>query len=96
MVWLEPKDHIIDRYFCLCNVAGITTKNKSALKYPTTLNSAIRPIPHSEEAPVPSWPENLCERISNSSIEEDIPRSSVDMDFQPTDKVQASTLYRLS
>ena len=42
MVWREPKDHITDCYFCLCNVTGITRKNKSALKYPTNLDSAIR------------------------------------------------------
>ena len=44
MVWREPKDHITDCYFCLCNVTGITRKNKSALKYPTNLDSVIRPI----------------------------------------------------
>ena len=51
------------------------TKNKNALKYPTDLDSAIRPISHSEEVPVPSRPENLGESTSSSSIDEDEPRS---------------------
>ena len=39
-------------------------------------------IPHSEEVPVSSYPENLDESISSSNNENDEPQSSMDMDFQ--------------
>lgn len=55
MVWREPKDHISDCYFCLTNIRGITSKSKHTVKYPD-LPSAKRPIPHSEELPVPIAP----------------------------------------
>ena len=47
-------------------------------------------IPHSEEVPVSSCPENLDESISSSNNEHDEPQSSMDMDFQPTGELQDS------
>ena len=52
MVWREPKDHITDCYFCIVNIKGIGKKNRHRIFYPS-ITSAIRPIPHSEEIPVP-------------------------------------------
>jgi hypothetical protein len=61
MVWREPKNHCDDCYFCLVNIKGINRKNKQNWKYPD-LNSARRPVPHSDEIPIPlfnSLPELL-------------------------------------
>jgi hypothetical protein len=55
MVWREPNDHVSDCYFCLCNVKGYKAKNKSNIHYPN-LPSAIRPIPHGPNIPVPDPP----------------------------------------
>jgi len=66
MVWREPKDHSSDCYFCLTNVTGITSISKRAPKYPD-LPSAIRPVPHSEELPVPRpWEKLTLVMIDNS------------------------------
>lgn len=55
MVWREPRDHLTDCYFCLCNTKGFNKKTKSSIVYPD-LPSAIRPIIHSEDVPVPAPP----------------------------------------
>ena len=52
MVWREPKNHVDDCYFCFVNVKGFNKKNKQHLQYPN-IHSAMRPIPHSDEVPVP-------------------------------------------
>lgn len=54
MIWREPKDHQTDCYFCLTNIKGITSKSKYIVKYPN-LPSAMRPVLHSEEFPVPVY-----------------------------------------
>lgn len=52
MVWREPQNHIDDCYFCLTNITGFNSKTKSAIQYPN-LPSAIRPVSHSDEVPIP-------------------------------------------
>ena len=52
MVWLEPKNHFDNCYFRAVNTKGINRKNRNLLVYPN-LESAIRPIPHCNEIPVP-------------------------------------------
>jgi hypothetical protein len=52
MVWREPKDHTSDCYFCIVNTKGVGKKNRHMITYPS-IPSAIRPIPHCEELPVP-------------------------------------------
>ena len=32
MVWIEPRDHIKDCYFCIVKVKGFNTNNKDAIK----------------------------------------------------------------
>lgn len=57
MVWREPKDHVTDCYFCLTNVRGFTSrKSKQHIGYPINVPSAIRPVPHNAEIPVPPVP----------------------------------------
>lgn len=56
MVWREPTNHNTDCYFCLTPpMQGITSKNKHTVSYPN-IPSAIRPVPHSVELPVPTPP----------------------------------------
>ena len=52
MVWREPKNHFDDCCFCAVNTKEINRKNRNSLVYPN-LESAIRPIPHCNEIPVP-------------------------------------------
>ena len=52
MVWREPKNHFNDCYFCAVNTKGINRKNRKSLVY-SNLESAIRPVPHCNEIPVP-------------------------------------------
>ena len=52
MVWRGPKNHVSDCYFCATDVTGINRKNRKVLKYPD-LESARRPVAHSDECPVP-------------------------------------------
>ena len=58
MIWREPTNHSTDCYFCLTNIKGITAKSKHTVQYPN-LSSAMRPVPHSDELPVPKHPVNL-------------------------------------
>jgi len=58
MVWREPTDHVSDCYFCLTSITGVTAKSKHTVQYPN-LPSAMRPVPHSVELPVPKPPTNL-------------------------------------
>ena len=52
MVWREPKNYFDDCYFYAVNTKGINRKNRNLLVYPN-LESAIRPITHYNEIPVP-------------------------------------------
>ena len=52
MVWREPTDHITNCYFCLVNAMGVGKKNRRKISYPS-ISSAIRPVPHSDDLPVP-------------------------------------------
>ena len=52
MVWREPQDHTSDCYFCITRIKGVSSKSKHTVKYPN-LPTAMRPIPHSEDLPIP-------------------------------------------
>ena len=54
MMWLEPKNHTDDCYFCTLNLAGFNRHKKKSWSYPN-VESARRPVPHSEEIPVPVY-----------------------------------------
>jgi hypothetical protein len=57
IIRLEPKSHVDDCYFCFVNVTGFSGKNTHRIMY-QDLNSAMRPIPHNENLPVPEPKEN--------------------------------------
>ncbi len=56
-----------DCYFCALNLKGINRKNRQTLVY-RNLASAIRPVPHSEELPVPIC--SVLPQITLASTEE--------------------------
>ena len=54
MIWREPTDYVNDCYFCLTPSMkkGFNRKKKSVIEYPN-IPSAIRPVRHSDELPIP-------------------------------------------
>ena len=67
MVWSEPRNHEDDCYFCLINITGFNASSRKKIKYPN-LRSAMRPVPHSDDLPVPTPPVN--KDLLSSSDEE--------------------------
>ena len=76
MTWCEQKDHSNDCYFCQQDYMGCTTaKKKKHIVYPN-LQSAMRPVKHSKELPVPKPPnQEMCslnsgdEHCSDETVE---------------------------
>ena len=64
MIWREGKDNIKNCYFCKINLKGINHKNKHQVQY-LDVPSAIRPIPHGPDLPVPE-PDGNMEYSSDS------------------------------
>lgn len=52
MVWREPRNHTDDCYFCSIDITGHNSKNKKVISYPNLI-SAIRPVKHNVDLPVP-------------------------------------------
>ena len=53
MIWREPTDHVNDCYFCLTpSMKKGFNRKKSVIEYPN-IPSAIRPVRHSDELPIP-------------------------------------------
>ena len=82
MVWRQPADNISDCYFCLTSITGVTAKSKHTVQYPN-LPSAMRPVPHSAELPVPKPPTNMTLSDCESS-DEDVGQANNNMDCDPT------------
>lgn len=83
MVWREQKDHSSDCYFCLTNISGFSLKSKHSIQYPN-LPSALRPIPHGQDLPIPTPPEVYS--VDDDVIDKDdaYMEDISDPDFQPT------------
>jgi hypothetical protein len=58
MAWHQPINLFDGCYFCMCTLKGFNTKNKKGITYPN-LPSAIRPLPHGPDIPVPNPPKQL-------------------------------------
>ena len=69
IVWREPSNHSSDCYFCLTPpvVSGMNRRKKHRIDYPN-IHSAIRPVPHGEDLPMPEPPK---EYNLNSEMEEE-------------------------
>ncbi|GFU90785.1 uncharacterized protein TNCV_4870171 [Trichonephila clavipes] len=59
MIWRESKNHSDNCYFCSCSVQGFNLKNRKDISYPSIIRSAIRPVPHGPDLPIPSPPDTL-------------------------------------
>ena len=58
MIWREPKNHSDECYFCTCKIKDFNKKNKKDITY-LNIPSAMQPVPHGPEIPVPVRPENM-------------------------------------
>ncbi|XP_076031939.1 uncharacterized protein LOC143019842 [Oratosquilla oratoria] len=82
MIWREPRDHVTDCYFCVTRVAGFTSKTRHLITYPS-LDSAIRPVPHSDDVPKPIFTQ-LASVESDSECDTEVTEESTnrnDLDF---------------
>ena len=77
MVWREPKEHLADCYFCLVNTKGIGKKNRQNFSYPS-IPSAIRPVLHSDEFPLPVFNGFLSSEDEETGSEEE----RMDMEYK--------------
>jgi hypothetical protein len=66
MLLRQPINHVDDCYFYMCALKGFNTKNKKAITFPN-LPSAIRPVPHGPDMPVPNPPKQLYTQEAESS-----------------------------
>jgi hypothetical protein len=75
MVWREPTDHVLDCYFCLTSVIGVTAKSRHTVQYPN--------LPHNADLPVPKAPTNMTLSDSESS-DEDLGQANTNIYCDPT------------
>ncbi|XP_076066912.1 uncharacterized protein LOC143040106 [Oratosquilla oratoria] len=95
MVWREPKDHSTDCYFCLTDIKGRNRKGKKSIVYPD-LQSAIRPVLHSSDIPVPQPPSELpSDDTSNSDDSESQDATEIIHNELHMSKVSESWVPRL-
>ena len=81
----EQKNHVVDCYFCLVNVKGYSRKNKHLIQY-TNLDSGLRPIPHIDQIPVPTFTHLLQIDDQNSASSLDLSQDQLeDSEFQMSD-----------
>jgi len=86
MAWKEPSNHSSDCYFCLTSpvASGMNRKKKQRIYYPN-IHSAIRPVPHGEDLPMPEPPKEY--NLISEMEEEDTEKTGsheerTDPDFQ--------------
>jgi hypothetical protein len=87
MVWRKRKDHATNCYFCITKIKGILRKFKKSVKYPN-IPSAIRPISHSKQLPVPvpptTWSLDSEEDTGEADVQTDPgDEENEDSDFLP-------------
>ncbi len=82
MIWREQQDHLSDCYFCAFSIKGISDKNRKHLQYPS-MPSAIRPVPHSLELPVPAPPTSRPSSSLDTSYSSDNSSDTGDVAYAP-------------
>lgn len=87
MIWREPRDHSDDCYFCSCNIQGYNFKNKREITYPN-IESALRPVPHGPDIPIPLQPESLDDVLALSETESDNKSSDDNFEVQDSSEPQ--------
>ena len=68
MMWCEQSDHVTDCYFCMTAVRGFSRKNRYKIFYPVC-KSAIKPVPHRPDFPVPQPPTEKEDSLSVNAYE---------------------------
>jgi hypothetical protein len=90
LIGREPKNHNDDCYFCCCNVKGYNSKNKKVIFY-RNISSALHPVVHGSEVPVPQ-PTEILEGASTNSSDS----GGDDEEFQCHSKSQSPQLLTQS
>lgn len=82
MIWREPRDHTSDCYFCMVTPVGqgLTKRKKWTVEYPN-IPSALRPVPHSDENPVPQPPLSFSCDSDEECPNKPLSTTSADPDF---------------
>ena len=88
MVWREQSNHTNDCYFCQSDIKGLGAKNRKKGIYPE-VPSALKPVLHSDDLPVPTPPANS----SNLSSSSDSMLSSSDTSFDEHDSENKPNLF---
>ena len=70
MIWREQTNHANDCYFCMVKPGLFNAQTLKNISYPN-IPSAIRPVAHSEEIPIPVPPERLPSESRNSASSSD-------------------------
>jgi len=99
MIWREPTDQLTDCYFCIVPPVRqrITKKKKWTVSYPN-ISSAIRPVPHTEDRPVPVPRQQY---ILDSDVEptenwKETPQPSTSKDADFTADLQFNEFHRIT
>ena len=86
----EQRNHVSDCYFCMTKITGFSRKNKSKIVYPTC-KSALRPVSHCSDIPVPSPPSGDVESVL--SDEPSRSDESKDTEIDPSFKDESKPLF---
>ena len=81
MIWREPTDHVTDCYFCLTNIKEFAKTNKSKIVYPSC-QSALKPVSHGTNIPIPKAPFPEVFERPESSSEADSSSEATSSDFE--------------
>lgn len=88
MVWREGKDHSTDCYFCMTNLEGVNKKKRRHVIYPD-IPSAIKPLPHGPDVPVPKPPDNVTSPSTSSEETDDSDASTATIQEEKRPKLLA-------
>lgn len=82
MVWREPTNHITDCYFCMVPPLehGTSKKKKCKLSYPN-IPSAILPVLHGDDLPIPEPPDSF--EIEDDDEDEECSNTNVSSSSDP-------------
>ena len=93
MVWREQSDHVTDCYFCMTTITGFSRENKSKISLPVC-KSAIKPVPHSPDLPVPQPPTEKEDSLSVYARESTSTESEEEpIELDPSFQLESAPLF---